>query len=136
MYEIIYLNGNKAPSKLYENKETFIHDFQILDKKGLPCKASGPSKDGSIAVVTRNGWSDDDVILTVIVDFGNGKTYTYSAGKRYSGKYEVLTKYGQSVVTVTYKWRQIDNFRAELWELGYDEPVSFESIVVRKVVSK
>lgn len=136
MYEIIYLNGNKAPSKLYVNKSAFIHDFQILDKKGFPCKASGPSKDGGIAVATRNGWSDDDVILTAIVDFGNGKTYTYSAGKRYSGKYEVSTKYGQAIVSVTYKWRQIDDFRSEIWAAGYDEPVMFESILVRKVVSK
>ena len=136
MYELIYVNASKAASKLYTDKGAFVRDFQILEKKGLPCKASGTSKNGGIAVVTRNGWSDDDVILTAVVDFGNGKTYSYSAGKRYSGKYEVLTKYGQSIVTVSYAWRQIDDFRAEIWELGYDEPVSFESILIRKVVSK
>ena len=137
MYELLYAkNDTEIRSKLYSNKDAFIDDFQKLERIGLPVKAQGVAKTGEIAVVTRNGWNDDDAILTAVVDFGHGKTYSYCAGKRYSGKYEVLTKYGQEVVNVSYAWRQIDDFYAYIWSLGYDEPVSFESILVRKVVSK
>ena len=136
MYEIIRMKGSDVSSKLYTEKTKFLADFQIFAKKGIPCKAQGVSKTGEIASITRNGWNDDDVILTAVVDFGNGRKYSYQAGKRYSGQYEVLTRYGQSIVTVSYAWRQIDDFRAEMWNLGYDEPVMFESILVRKVVSK
>lgn len=136
MYEIIRMKGNDVASKLYEDKNKFLADFQIFTKKGIPCKAQGVAKTGEIASVTRNGWNDDDVVLTAVVDFGNGRKYSYQAGKRYSGKYEVLTKYGYSIVTVSYAWRQIDDFRAEIWALGYDEPVMFESILVRKAVIK
>lgn len=136
MYEIIRMKENNVASKLYKDKDQFLADFQIFSKKGIPCKASGISKTGEPVSVTRNGWNDDDVVLTAKVDFGSGKVYTYQAGKRYSGQYEVLTKYGQSIVNVSYAWRNIDDFRAEMWNLGYDEPVMFESILVRKVVIK
>lgn len=137
MYEIIRMKENNVASKLYQDRNEFIKDFQIFEKSGLPCKANGTSKDtGEPVSVTRNGWNDDDVVLTAMVDFGHGKVYSYQAGKRYSGQYEVLTKYGQAIVTVSYAWRNIDDFRAEMWNLGYDESVMFESILVRKVVSK
>ena len=133
MYELLYMRGHEVRSKLYEDRNAFVKDFQTLEKSGLPCKAQGSSKAGGVAVVTRNGWDDDDVILTAEVEFSSGRKYSYSAGKRYSGLYEVLTKYGQETVNVTYKWRQIDEFRADLWELGYDNPVSFEFVMVKKV---
>ena len=134
MYEIIYLKDGKAPSKLYLDRESFVHDFQILEKKGLPCLAQGPSKTGEIVKIARNGWNDDEVVLTVDVDFGSGKKYSYQAGKRYSGFYEVETRNGSAIVSVAYRWRQIDEFRASLWAVGYDEPTLFESILIRKVV--
>ena len=134
MWEIIRNKNCEIKSHMYDNRERFIEDFQKFSSSGVPFKAQGVAKDGSIASVARNGWNDNDVVLTANVKFPNNKIYSYTAGKHYSGMYEVVTKYGTSIVSVTYEWRQIDEFRAAIWEAGYDEPVSFESILIRKVV--
>ena len=134
-YELAYLaTETDVRSKLYEDRNAFLKDFQILETSGKPMMAQGPGKDsGAIIVERRNGWNDDDVILTAEVNFGYGKVYKYSAGKHYSGLYEVIGRSGNCIVSVSYKWRQIDDFRAELFEKGYDEPTAFESILVKKV---
>lgn len=135
VYEIVYLKTEaEVRSKLYEDRDAFVKDFNAFTRLGKPVVGKGPDKvTGDFIHVGRNGWDDNDVVLTVDVDFGSGKSYSYQASKRYEGSYEVETKYGTSVVTVTYRWRQIDEFRASLWEKGYDNPVLFESILIRKV---
>lgn len=134
-YELAYIaSETEVRSKIYDNREGFINDFQIVKASGKPMMAQGPSKTGSFEKITVNGWNDDDVILTAVVNFGFGKEYTYSAGKHYSGMYEVAGAKGNSIASVKYEWRMLDDFRAELFEAGYDNPTRFESILVRKVV--
>lgn len=132
-YEIAYISSeNEIRSKLYDSRDKFITDFNIISKSGKPCMAQGPDKTGKIVVVEKNGWNNDDVILTAVVNFGSGKKYSYSASRHYSGMYEVLSRGETVLVSVSYAWRQIDEFRASLWEKGYDNPTAFESILVRK----
>lgn len=133
MFELILKDGTSVRSKLYADRNKFAEDYTKMTKTAVPFKAQGIGKDGKPFALEMNGWNDDDVILTAVVKFGNDKTYGYSAGKRYSGIYSVKTKYGESIVSVNYKWRDIDEFRTEIWEAGYDEPVSFESILIEKV---
>ena len=135
MYEIAYVNNEKEiRSKLYEQRDAFLKDYQIIKKSGKPMMGQGPNKNtGKIVSTTENGWSDDDVILTAEVKFSSGTEYSYSAGKHYSGLYEVKTSIGGAIVSVNYRWRLLDEFRASMWTLGYDEPTRFESIMIRKV---
>lgn len=133
MVEMLLKDGTDIRSKVFTDRTEAGRAYQSLDKKTLPFKVHGIGKDNKPITVKKNGWKDDDVILTACVKFGNGKVYSYTAGKRYSGMYEVETKLGKSVVVVSYRYRDIDEFRAEIWEAGYDEPVSFESILIKKV---
>ena len=135
-YEIVYLrNKDEVRSKLYDDRGQFLADFQLISKSGKPCMAQGPDKNGKITIVTKNGWQDEDFVLTAVVNFGSGKKYSYSASRHYSGLYEVTSRDSTVVVAVTYAWRQIDEFRADLWKKGYDNPTSFESILVKKVAN-
>ena len=131
--EMLLKNGTDVRSKVFTDRTEAGKAYQLLEHKDIPFKVHGIGKDDKPFVIEKNGWSDEDVILTAAVKFGNGKTYSYTAGKRYSGLYEVKTKFGESVVTVAYKYRDIDEFRAEIWAAGYDEPVSFESILIKKI---
>lgn len=132
-YELVYAaSENDIRSKLYDNRESFVKDFQIIKKSGKPMMGQGPDKHGNFVQLCENGWDNDDFILTAVVDFGSGKKYAYSAGKHYSGMYPVDSRNKSVIVSVNYKWRNIDDFRAELFEAGYDNPTSFESILVKK----
>ena len=135
-YEIAYINGQEVRSKIYTNKDAFTKDFKAIKASKKPVMAQGPNKNGKHCQVIENGWNNDDVILTAVVKFDNDKEYAYSAGKHYFGMYEVTGRKGNILVSVKYQWRLIDEFRAELFEKGYDSPTSFESILVRKVASK
>ena len=133
MVEMLLKDGTDIRSKVFTDRTEAGRAYQSLNNKTLPFKVHGIGKDNKPITVKKNGWNDDDVVLTACVKFGNGKTYSYIAGKRYSGMYEVRTKFGESDVVVSYKYRDIDEFRAEIWAAGYDEPVSFESILIKKV---
>ena len=135
VFELISLEKENVFSEIYTDRNKFVKVFREKEERGYPCKAQGPGKDGGIATVVRNGWNDDDVVLTVDVTFGT-KTYSYQASKRYAGTYKVKTRFGISIVEVAYRWRQIDEFMAYIWELGYDHAVMFDSILVEKVVTK
>lgn len=133
-YELVYVAGSDdIRSKIYHNREAFLKDFQIIKASGKPMMAQGPDKAGKIAQVCENGWNNDDFALTAVVNFGSGKKYAYQASKHYSGMYEVVGRTKNTIVGVAYKWRDIDAFRAELFEAGYDNPTCFESILVKKV---
>lgn len=131
--EMLLKDGTDVRSKVFTNALEAATAYKSLLKNTVPFKVHGICGDGQFVSVEKNGWNDEDVVLTADAKFGNGKTYSYVAGKRYSGLYEVKTKFGESVVSVSYRYRDIDEFRAEIWEAGYDEPVSFESILIKKV---
>ena len=134
MYELVYIKDEKEiRSKIYKDREKFIDDFHVFEKSGRPTMGQGPDKNGNFTQVTRNGWNNDDVILTAVVNFGSGTEYSYSASKHYSGMYEVEGKKGNVIVSVKYQWRLYDEYMAFLFEKGYDNPTSFESILVRRV---
>lgn len=131
--EMLLKDGADIRSKVFTNALEATTAYKALLKNTVPFKVHGIRDDGKFISVEKNGWDDEGVVLTAAVKFGNGKTYSYIAGKRYSGMYEVRTKFGESIVAVSYRYRDIDEFRAEIWAAGYDEPVSFESILIKKV---
>lgn len=133
-YELAYIaSKTEVRSNLYTDRKKFIGDLQLLTKSGKPMMGQGPDKTGKLQKISRNGWDDDEVVLTAEVNFGTGQKYSYIAGKHYSGMYEILSESGTAIVSVNYRWRQIDDFRSEMWTAGYDEPASFESVLVRRV---